>query len=99
VDRLLEACAARSFALTRRELEEVVARNDKRRFSFDASGERIRANQGHSIEVDYVGGRHGPPAVLEVAAARMAADGHTFYVSDNGVWLVEAVPPEFLSRH
>ncbi|MFS8102833.1 RNA 2'-phosphotransferase [Lentzea alba] len=32
------------------ELREVVSRNDKQRFTID--GDRIRANQGHSIEVD-----------------------------------------------
>ncbi|GAA2053782.1 RNA 2'-phosphotransferase [Catenulispora yoronensis] len=44
-----------------------------------------------------VGGRHGRPAVLAVAAARMHADGHVFYVTGNGVWLVDAVPPTYLS--
>ncbi|PWK88867.1 putative RNA 2'-phosphotransferase [Lentzea atacamensis] len=32
------------------ELREVVDRNDKKRFTID--GDRIRANQGHSVEVD-----------------------------------------------
>ncbi|NUP50738.1 MAG: RNA 2'-phosphotransferase, partial [Catenulispora sp.] len=44
-----------------------------------------------------VGSRHGKPAVLAVAAARMHADGHVFSVSGNGVWLVDAVPPQYLS--
>jgi putative RNA 2'-phosphotransferase len=44
-----------------------------------------------------VGARHGFPVVLGVDAARMAADGHLFYVSDNGVWLTEAVAPRYLS--
>ena len=52
VDELLRACAAHSFVLTRDELLEVVERNDKRRFSIDERGERIRANQGHSIDLD-----------------------------------------------
>ena len=43
-----------------------------------------------------VGSRHGKPAVLAVAAARMHADGHVFFVTGNGVWLVDAVPPEYL---
>jgi putative RNA 2'-phosphotransferase len=145
VDELLAACAAHGFALTRAELEEVVARNDKRRFAFDASGTRIRASQGHSLEVDLgldavappaelfhgtnersvddilrdgldrrgrhhvhlspdvatatrVGGRRGRPVVLAVDAARMAADGHAFYRSANGVWLTDAVPPGYLRR-
>jgi putative RNA 2'-phosphotransferase len=34
--------------------------------------------------------------LLEVAAARMAADGHLFLRSANGVWLTDAVPPAYL---
>ena len=52
VDDLLAACAAHGFRLSRAELDEVVARNDKRRFGFDDAGTRIRANQGHSLDVD-----------------------------------------------
>jgi putative RNA 2'-phosphotransferase len=52
VDELLAACAARGVALSRAELEEVVARNDKSRFAFDPAGTRIRASQGHSVPVD-----------------------------------------------
>ena len=40
--------------------------------------------------------RHGVPAVLKVDAGRMANDGHVFYLSENGVWLVEKVSPEYL---
>lgn len=36
--------------------------------------------------------------ILNVDAARMAADGHVFMVSSNGVWLTEAVPAAYLSR-
>lgn len=38
--------------VTRDLLLEVVAKNDKRRFSLSEDGRRIRAVQGHSIEVD-----------------------------------------------
>lgn len=41
--------------------------------------------------------RSGPVAVLAVAAAGMAADGHVFFVSANGVWLTEHVPPQYVS--
>ncbi|HEX8560006.1 MAG TPA: RNA 2'-phosphotransferase [Pyrinomonadaceae bacterium] len=146
VGELLEACARRGFPVSREELAEVVARNDKRRFSFDETGARVRANQGHSVEVDLqleartppavlyhgtagraveailaagglrkmgrhhvhlsadaetarrVGARHGRPVVFAVDAARMAADGHDFYVSANGVWLTDSVPAGYLSR-
>ena len=46
-----------------------------------------------------VGARHGRPVVLVVDAAGMAAAGHQFARSDNGVWLVDVVPPLFLSLH
>ncbi|MEU3462502.1 RNA 2'-phosphotransferase [Streptomyces sp. NPDC006733] len=39
-----------------------------------------------------VGARHGRPVVLEVDAARLAAEGHVFRVSANGVWLTDRVP-------
>ena len=64
VEELLEACARAGFRVSRGELEEVVARNDKRRFSFDETGGRIRANQGHSVEVDLQLEPRTPPAVL-----------------------------------
>jgi putative RNA 2'-phosphotransferase len=43
-----------------------------------------------------VGARRGPPRVLAVEAGQMSRDGHPFWRSDNGVWLVDAVPPAYL---
>ena len=140
VDDLLAA-----LRLTRAELDDVVARNDKQRFAVDGTGTRIRASQGHSVAVDLgyapatppaelfhgtadrflasiraeglrpgnrhavhlspdagtaraVGVRHGRPVVLRVDAAAMARDGVAFTRSANGVWLVDAVPPRYLSE-
>ncbi len=64
VDTLLAACAGHRMPFTRAELEEVVAKNSKQRFSFDADGTSIRANQGHSVEVDLQLAPATPPAVL-----------------------------------
>jgi putative RNA 2'-phosphotransferase len=64
VDTLLHAFDSQGFALTRAELEEVVAKNDKQRFSFDETKTRIRANQGHSVEVDLELEPREPPEVL-----------------------------------
>src|SRR4051812_44215188 len=64
VEDLLAACAHNRFPIRRDELVEVVARNDKRRFSFDESGPRIRANRGHSVEVALQLEPVEPPAVL-----------------------------------
>jgi putative RNA 2'-phosphotransferase len=44
-----------------------------------------------------VGMRHGSPVVLTVNAAEMHQAGYPFYCSANGVWLVDKVPPEFLT--
>lgn len=129
--------------VTRQEVERVVAENDKQRFSLD--GDRIRANQGHSVPVDLelkpqippavlyhgthpnvlasilksglkpmsrhhvhlsedqetaskVGARRGKPVILTIQAARMHDAGHVFYCSENGVWLVDSVPPEFIAQ-
>jgi putative RNA 2'-phosphotransferase len=145
VARLLAACARKGVRISREELNAVVAENDKQRFSIDASGERIRANQGHSVPVDLqlepaappallyhgtghrtadaieqeglrkmrrhhvhlsadvptaqrVGARHGKPVVFEVDAQGMQRDGFEFYCSENGVWLVDEVPPKYLRR-
>jgi putative RNA 2'-phosphotransferase len=141
---LLKACVRHNFPVSLAELKEVVEKNDKKRFSFDASGEKIRANQGHSVAVDLrlepqippatllhgtaqrnadsikehgllkmarhhvhlsidaetarrVGARHGKPLIFRVDAAAMAAENFEFFVSTNGVWLVERVPPRFLT--
>lgn len=143
VDELLAALSRAGKRVTLENLRRVVAENDKKRFSFSEDGERIRANQGHSVEVDLglepveppevlyhgtasrfllsirregltarsrhhvhlsaeqktavaVGSRHGVPVVLTVRAARMHADGHLFYRSDNGVWLTDAVAPKYI---
>ncbi|KAA1258179.1 RNA 2'-phosphotransferase [Rubripirellula obstinata] len=44
-----------------------------------------------------VGSRRGKPIILQVDAAAMHQDGHRFFLSANGVWLVDAVPVEFLT--
>ncbi|MHC4202810.1 MAG: RNA 2'-phosphotransferase [Planctomycetota bacterium] len=143
VAELLDACRRHGTEITREELEEVVATSDKQRFSFSPDGERIRANQGHSVAVDLglepldppallyhgtvtrfldsirkqglvrksrqhvhlspdeetarrVGMRRGRPVVLVIEAGRMRRDGYVFYVSANGVWLIDAVPQQYI---
>lgn len=44
-----------------------------------------------------VGQRHGQPVILKIEALRMHAQGFKFYCADNGVWLTDQVPPEFLT--
>lgn len=39
-----------------------------------------------------VGQRHGEPVVLTIDTKSMVEDGYKFYLSNNGVWLVDYVP-------
>lgn len=52
VNELIEKCAKKGVGFTLEELEEIVETNDKKRYSFNEDRTKIRANQGHSIEVD-----------------------------------------------
>src|SRR4051794_28186481 len=54
----------RALAITRAQLDEVVEKNNKRRFAFDETGTRIRASQGHSVAVDLGLPDTTPPEVL-----------------------------------
>lgn len=141
VDDVLAGFGSRGRTVTRDQLAMVVAANDKKRFTVENG--RIRANQGHTVEVDLgldpteppellfhgtarssvesilatgidrggrhhvhlsldtdtahkVGARHGRPIVLTVLAGRMHAAGGDFFVSANGVWLVDHVPAEYV---
>ena len=126
-------------------LEEIVRTDNKQRYSFNEDKTKIRANQGHSINVDVelkeaeppeqlfhgtgekyvasirkeglipksrlyvhlskdketaekVGARHGKPHIFFVHSGKMFRAGYKFYLSENGVWLTKAVPPEFLGE-
>lgn len=143
VASLLAGCCKSGLPITAEQLSEVVTTNDKQRFEYSSDGTRIRASQGHSIEVNLgytavrppellyhgtaagsieaiqhqglrrrhrhhvhlsadpqaaikVGSRHGKPVVLTVLAGQMYADGFVFFLSTNGVWLTEQVPPQYL---
>ena len=43
-----------------------------------------------------VGSRHGKPVVLIVKAEEMAASGHVFSQSENGVWLTDHIPAAYI---
>ncbi|MCH7861193.1 MAG: hypothetical protein IH998_05765 [Proteobacteria bacterium] len=43
-----------------------------------------------------MGQRRGAPVLLAVRAAALAETGRDFFLTSNGVWLTEAVPPAFL---
>lgn len=44
-----------------------------------------------------VGKRHGQPVILLFRAEDFIADGNKLYLSENGVWQAEYIPPEYLS--
>jgi putative RNA 2'-phosphotransferase len=143
VDELITKSQSEYIVFGKEQLEEIVASNDKKRFVFNEDHSKIRANQGHSIEIDLalttqqppellyhgtavknigsikttgiqkrdrqhvhlsadketalkVGSRHGKPVILVIAAGKMYADGISFYISANGVWLTDYVSPEYI---
>src|SRR5947207_931876 len=64
VDDLLAGASKLDFPISSEELAQVVAESDKKRFSFDESGTKIRANQGHSADVDFQLKAVAPPEQL-----------------------------------
>jgi putative RNA 2'-phosphotransferase len=62
IDDLLAGAAKKGMRISLDDLEEVVECNDKKRFAID--GDKIRANQGHSTEVDLQLVATTPPDVL-----------------------------------
>jgi len=64
VDELLQAVNSHEVALTLDELKHIVATSDKKRFAFSEDGLRIRASQGHSVEVDLQYPPQPPPEML-----------------------------------
>jgi putative RNA 2'-phosphotransferase len=64
VDALMAASTKAGVFLNKDILDEVVRTNDKKRFSYDETGTLIRANQGHSVEVDLQLKPQVPPQIL-----------------------------------
>jgi len=75
------------------------------KFSAAVDREGLKKMERHHVHLSpdeatalKLGARRGRPVVYVVDAAAMRRDGHTFYRSENGVWLVDRVPPEYLHR-
>lgn len=75
VDELLEAVSRHGKSLTLDELKHIVATSDKKRFAFSDDGQRIRASQGHSVEVDLQYPPQTPPEILYHGTATRFLDG------------------------
>ncbi|QEC66891.1 RNA 2'-phosphotransferase [Panacibacter ginsenosidivorans] len=143
VDELITKLNAHNENISFEILQHIVDTNNKKRFAFNEDLTKIRASQGHSVDVELgyteqqppeilyhgtvekfliaimkdglqkmkrhhvhlsadktiatkVAERRGKPIILEIKAAEMFAAGYTFYHSDNGVWLTDHVPVEFI---
>ncbi|SDD57366.1 RNA 2'-phosphotransferase [Pedobacter soli] len=144
VDELLQKSSRDGKILTIEMLTHVVESNDKKRFAFNNDKTKIRASQGHSIEIELnlmavtppeqlyhgtvakylegikkegllkmsrqhvhlskdketavkVGSRRGLAQILTVNAGEMHRDGFQFFLSDNGVWLTDSVPENYIA--
>jgi putative RNA 2'-phosphotransferase len=64
VGELLDGLAKNDLDLTEVQLREVVASSDKKRFALSEDGLRIRASQGHSVEVELGYEPAAPPDLL-----------------------------------
>ena len=75
VDELLEAVNQSGVTLTLDQLKHVVETNSKKRFAFSEDGRRIRASQGHSVEVELQYPPQPPPEILYHGTATRFLDG------------------------
>ncbi len=64
VDKLLQAFARSGKSYSRALIDQVVADNDKQRFEFNDDGSKVRARQGHSVQIDLGYEPAIPPNVL-----------------------------------
>lgn len=64
VSVLIEAMNNSGKSVDEKLIQEVVETNDKKRFTFSEDGKNIRANQGHSIDVDLKLEAQEPPEIL-----------------------------------
>lgn len=140
---VLEAVRTKYGSFSRTDLQELVAADDKQRYAFSAHGTKIRANQGHSVDVELGLVKQSPPEKLfhgtkrhylssilsdglnkgqrqyvhlspDIETARVVArrrsgndvlleidasamTDNDFYQSENGVWLIEHVPAQYIT--
>ena len=145
VELLIEKAKKAGYDIDLNILKHIVETNNKKRFSFNTTLDKIRANQGHSLKIELgystqkppeilyhgtgiknlssilktglqkrnrhhvhlsndidtainVGKRHGEPFVFKVLSEKMFEDNFDFYLSENGVWLTDDVPPLYLQK-
>jgi putative RNA 2'-phosphotransferase len=81
VNDLIEKSKDANVHLTIDILKHIVDTNSKKRFSFNEPKDKIRANQGHSIEVDLALTRQEPPEFLFHGTAERFAGS----ILENGI--------------
>jgi RNA:NAD 2''-phosphotransferase len=64
VQELIEKCKKHRYHFSMEDLIEIVETNDKQRYSFNEKRNKIRANQGHSIDIDLALEAVEPPEFL-----------------------------------
>jgi putative RNA 2'-phosphotransferase len=143
VDELINKLNAHNENISFEILQHIVDTNNKKRFAFNDDLTKIRASQGHSVDVELgytekqppeilyhgtvekflalilkdglqkmqrhhvhlsadkatamkVAERRGKPIILEIKSGKMFSAGYKFYLSDNGVWLTDFVPVNFI---
>ena len=64
ISELIERSELAKVCLTEELIRQIVRESDKQRFALSEDGTRIRANQGHSIEVDLALQPRQPPEIL-----------------------------------
>ncbi|MNJ49945.1 RNA 2'-phosphotransferase [compost metagenome] len=74
VDQLLSGVKRAGWKIDRDILERIVKENNKNRYSFNEDGSKIRANQGHSLNVDIGLQQQVPPDILYHGTASHAVD-------------------------
>lgn len=64
VDQLIKGLNRKGHKINQAILEDLVVTNDKKRYAFNADKTLIRANQGHSIQIDLALKEKMPPPLL-----------------------------------
>ena len=145
VSDLLQGMNNKGYDITLEDLDRIVDTDEKERYSYNSTKDKIRANQGHSVKVNLglkpikppkilyhgtckrvernilnegirkmsrqyvhlskdietatkVGKRHGELLIFKIDSERMFLDGYNFYISDNGVYLVDYVPNKYIKE-
>jgi putative RNA 2'-phosphotransferase len=84
-EELLQAVNRHGVSLTLDQLKHIVATSDKKRFAFSEDGLRIRASQGHSVEIDLKYPPQAPPETLYHGTAVQFLDS----IRQNGLQKME----------